>query len=67
MAGGAAVVVKINARTDRRGDEFQHQVSAVLDDVGRVVGLLFAGSSSTTVINPIKDVLQALSVTIHTS
>ncbi len=40
--------------------------AAVLDDQANVVGLLFAGSSSTTVINPVTDVLQALSVAIHT-
>ena len=36
--------------------------SAVLDMDGRVVGLLFAGSDTATVINPIDDVLSALDV-----
>jgi hypothetical protein len=40
--------------------------SAVLDDQKRVVGLLFAGSDSTTLINPIQDVLTALNVEIVT-
>ncbi|MDH3521582.1 MAG: S1 family peptidase [Myxococcales bacterium] len=34
--------------------------SAVLDDYGRLVGLLFAGSENTTVINRIENVLVAL-------
>jgi hypothetical protein len=38
--------------------------SAVLDEDGRVVGLLFAGSSSTTVINRIQNVLDALNVSV---
>jgi hypothetical protein len=38
--------------------------SAVLDEGGRVVGLLFAGSDSTTVINRIQNVVQALGVSI---
>jgi len=38
--------------------------SAVLDEGDFVVGLLFAGSRTTTVINPIQYVLQALNVTI---
>lgn len=40
--------------------------SAVLDDQKRVVGLLYAGSDSTTLINPIQDVLTALNVEIVT-
>ena len=40
--------------------------SAVLDMSKRVVGLLFAGSASTTIINPIQFVLDALSVEIVT-
>jgi Trypsin-like peptidase domain len=40
--------------------------SAVLDDQKRVVGLLFAGSDSTTLMNPIQDVLTALNVEIVT-
>lgn len=40
--------------------------SAVLDDEGYVVGLLFAGSETTTIINPIQAVLDALSVQIVT-
>jgi hypothetical protein len=36
--------------------------SAVLDMDGRVVGLLFAGSSATTIINPIDDVFSALDI-----
>jgi hypothetical protein len=36
--------------------------SAVLDMDGRVVGLLFAGSDYTTIINPIGEVLSALNV-----
>jgi hypothetical protein len=38
--------------------------SAVLDDQKRVVGLLYAGSDTTTLINPIQDVLTALNVEI---
>jgi hypothetical protein len=40
--------------------------SAVLDMTKQVVGLLFAGSPSTTIINPIQFVLDALGVTIVT-
>jgi hypothetical protein len=38
--------------------------SAVLDEDGYVVGLLFAGSDTTTIINPIQFVLEALNVEI---
>ncbi|NIU63494.1 MAG: hypothetical protein GWN66_23415 [Pseudomonas stutzeri] len=38
--------------------------SAVLDEGNRVVGLLFAGSQSTTIINRIQNVLDALDVSI---
>jgi hypothetical protein len=38
--------------------------SAVLDESGRVIGLLFAGSESTTVINRIQNVVDALGVSI---
>jgi hypothetical protein len=38
--------------------------SAVLDESGRIVGLLFAGSESTTVINRIQNVIEALGVSI---
>jgi hypothetical protein len=38
----------------------------VLDDEGYVVGLLFAGSETTTIINPIQAVLDALNVQIVT-
>lgn len=40
--------------------------AAVLDRSNRVVGLLFAGSESTTVINPIDEVLKALKVDLVT-
>jgi len=40
--------------------------SAVLDDQKRVVGLLYAGSDTTTLLNPIQDVLTALNVEIVT-
>ncbi len=40
--------------------------SAVLDSDNFVVGLLFAGSSNTTLINPIEQVLRALDVEIAT-
>jgi hypothetical protein len=40
--------------------------SAVLDEEGYVVGLLFAGSQNTTIINPIQFVLDALGITIAT-
>jgi len=40
--------------------------SAVLDDEGYVVGLLFAGSETTTIINPIQAVLDALNAQIVT-
>lgn len=38
--------------------------SAVLDESNRVVGLLFAGSQSTTIINRIQHVVEALNVQI---
>lgn len=38
--------------------------SAVLDSEGYVIGLLFAGSETTTIINPIQAVLDALGVQI---
>ena len=38
--------------------------SAVLDDSDRVIGLLFAGSESTTIINRIQNVLDALNVSV---
>ncbi len=41
--------------------------SAVLDMERRVVGLLFAGSASTTILNPIQFVLDALGVQILTA
>jgi hypothetical protein len=41
--------------------------SALLDDQKRVVGLLFAGSDTTTLFNPIQDVLTALNVEIVTA
>jgi hypothetical protein len=40
--------------------------SAVLDGEDYVVGLLFAGSQNTTIINPIQFVLDALGITIAT-
>jgi len=40
--------------------------SAVLDEEDYVVGLLFAGSDNTTIINPIQFVLDALGITIAT-
>jgi hypothetical protein len=40
--------------------------SAVLDDGGYVVGLLFAGSETTTLMNPIQAVLDGLGVQIVT-
>ncbi len=41
--------------------------SAVLDMQKRVVGLLYAGSTSTTILNPIQFVIDALGVEIVTS
>ena len=41
--------------------------SAVLDMNKRVVGLLFAGSSSTTIMNPFQNVLDALQVQLVTA
>ncbi len=38
--------------------------SAVLDEAGQVVGLLFAGSDQATIINPIDEVLTALDVEV---
>ena len=38
--------------------------SAVLDDSNRLVGLLFAGSDTTTVINRIENVFSALGVSV---
>ena len=38
--------------------------SLVLDEANHAVGLLFAGSSSVTVINPIDAVLSSLNITI---
>ena len=40
--------------------------SAVLDMERRVVGLLFAGSDASTVLNPIEEVLRALNVEVAT-
>jgi hypothetical protein len=40
--------------------------SAVLDDQKRVVGLLYAGSNTTTLLNPIQDVLTALNIEVVT-
>jgi hypothetical protein len=41
--------------------------SAVLDMNKQVVGLLFAGSTSTTIINPMQLVLDALQVQVVTA
>jgi hypothetical protein len=41
--------------------------SAVLDMQKRVVGLLYAGSDSTTIMNPIQFVLDALQVQLVTA
>ena len=38
--------------------------SAVLDDRRRLVGLLFAGSDNTTIINRIQNVFEALQLTL---
>jgi hypothetical protein len=38
--------------------------SAVLNDQNQIVGLLFAGSTNTTIINRIQNVFQALQVTL---
>ncbi|MEJ2635479.1 MAG: hypothetical protein P8184_09320 [Calditrichia bacterium] len=38
--------------------------SAVLNDQNQIVGLLFAGSNTTTIINRIQNVFQALNVTL---
>jgi hypothetical protein len=38
--------------------------SAVLDDQNRLVGLLFAGSSNSTIINRIQNVFTALGVSL---
>jgi hypothetical protein len=38
--------------------------SAVLSDNNKIVGLLFAGSSTSTIINRIQNVFQALNVTL---
>jgi len=40
--------------------------SAILDEEDYVVGLLFAGSENTTILNPIQFVLDALGITIAT-
>jgi hypothetical protein len=40
--------------------------AAVLDEGRRVVGLIFSGSGSATVMNPIQDVLEALEVEVVT-
>jgi hypothetical protein len=40
--------------------------SAVLNDQKQIVGLLYAGSDTTTLLNPIQDVLTALNVEIVT-
>jgi len=41
--------------------------SAVLNDQKQVIGLLYAGSDTTTLFNPIQDVLTALNVEIVTA
>ena len=38
--------------------------SAVLDDRRRLVGLLFAGSDNTTILNRIQNVFEALELTL---
>jgi V8-like Glu-specific endopeptidase len=38
--------------------------SAVLDEKNQLVGLLFAGSDTTTIINRIENVFSALGVTL---
>ncbi len=40
--------------------------SIILDSEDRVVGLLFAGSDTTTIFSPIENVLRALGITIKT-
>jgi V8-like Glu-specific endopeptidase len=40
--------------------------SAVLNNQKQVVGLLYAGSDTTTLFNPIQDVLTALNIEIVT-
>jgi hypothetical protein len=38
--------------------------SVILDDNSRILGLLFAGSDTTTVINRIENVFSALGVSV---
>jgi len=77
---GSIIQVDVTATVDYGGPlaTFQGQLmagamsqggdsgSAVLDDQKRVVALLYAGSDSTTLFNPIQDVLTALNVEIVT-
>ncbi len=60
-AGNATLVDQLVAGNMSLGGD---SGSAVLDDEGYVVGLLFAGSETTTIINRIQNVLDALKVTI---
>lgn len=77
---GSIIQVDVTATVDYDGPTatFQGQLmagamsqggdsgSAVLDNQKRVVGLLYAGSDTTTLFNPIQDVLTALNVEIVT-
>jgi hypothetical protein len=60
-AGNATLVDQLVAGNMSLGGD---SGSAVLDNEGYVVGLLFAGSETTTIINRIQNVLDALRVTI---
>jgi len=78
---GSIIQVDVTATVDYDGPTatFQGQLmagamsqggdsgSAVLDNQKRVVGLLYAGSDTTTLFNPIQDVLTALNVEIVTA
>lgn len=77
---GAIIQIDVTASIDYNGRAavFHNQLmagamsqggdsgSAVLDDQRRIVGLLFAGSDTTTLINPIQAVLNALQIEIVT-
>jgi hypothetical protein len=73
---GSIVQIDVTTSVDYNGRlaTFTHQLmasgmsaggdsgSAVLDEEGYVVGLLYAGSSNSTLINPVQTVLQMLNV-----
>jgi hypothetical protein len=65
--GGTNIAVFVNQLAAGPMSQGGDSGSAVLDMDRKVVGLLFAGSTSTTIMNPIQFVLDALQVQIVTA